>query len=173
VEEIFLEPEESALLDANLAAEEAATRERVFATYTEQRLWSGPFILPVGTIITSPYGIGRSYNGAPVSSFHSGTDFVADETTAIAAANAGRVAFAAALPIRGLSVIIDHGGGVFSGYHHLSSTSVVEGQDVAQGQQIGFAGDSGLATGPHLHWEITVRGVPVDPTLWTFEEVGP
>lgn len=173
VEAITLAPELSGLLDPNVAAQEAALRDAVYATYTQERLWSGPFVLPVNDVVTSPYGIGRSYNGGPVASFHSGTDFAADETTPIGAANAGRVAFASELPIRGLSVIIDHGAGVFSGYHHLSSTTVVEGQMVGQGDLIGYGGDSGLVTGPHLHWEILVRGVPVDATLWTLEEVGP
>jgi hypothetical protein len=173
-EQIYLSPEESALLDPALSQQEAVTRASIFAAFTPERIWSGPFIFPVsGAPISSPYGIGRSYNGAPVTDFHHGTDFPVDEGTPVRAANAGRVAFAGALPVRGNSVIIDHGDGVFSGYHHLSSAAVQVGQTVTQGQLIGYSGATGLATGPHLHWEIVVRGETVDPVFWTYDEVGP
>ncbi len=108
-----------------------------------------------------------------MTSFHHGTDFAVDEGTPIAASNSGRVAFADDLPIRGLSVILDHGGGVFTAYHHLSEASVVEGQFVSIGDLVGFVGSSGLATGPHLHWELVVGGVEVDPMLWTVGPIGP
>ena len=89
------------------------------------------------------------------------------------ASNTGRVAFAGDLPVRGTSVIIDHGGGVFSAYHHLQQAAVQHGQMVAVGDLVGYVGASGLATGPHLHWEIIVRGVEVDPVPWTYGEIGP
>lgn len=174
VEEIDLSPDESALLDPVLSQQEAAARASIFATFTPQRLWSGPFIFPVsGAVISSPYGIGRSYNGAPVTGFHHGADFAVDEGAPVIAANAGRVAFAGALPVRGNSVVIDHGDGVFSGYHHLIQISVQVGQSVSKGDLIGYSGATGLVTGPHLHWEIIVRGATVDPVFWTFDEVGP
>jgi len=174
VEQISLSPEESALLDPALSQQEASTRASVFGTFTPQRLWSGPFAFPVSaTTISSPYGIGRSYNGGPVTDFHHGADFPVDEGTPILAANSGRVAFAGALPIRGNSVIIDHGDGVFSGYHHLSSIATTVGATVTQGQLIAYSGATGLATGPHLHWEILVRGAAVDPVFWTYDEIGP
>lgn len=89
------------------------------------------------------------------------------------AAARGRVVFAAPLPIRGNSVIIDHGLGVLSGYHHLSEIAVAVGQQVNAGDVIGRVGATGLATGPHLHWEVIVRGVTVDPLVWTEREFGP
>ena len=173
VEEISLAPEELALFDPALAAKEHAIRAAVFATSSLERLWAGPFILPVPGSISSTYGVGRSYNGGPVGSFHHGTDFPRDEGTPVVAANSGRVAFAGALPQRGTSVMIDHGAGVFSGYHHLASTTVQEGQPVAMGERIGSVGATGIVTGPHLHWEVVVRGVEVDPVLWTEEDIGP
>ncbi len=172
VELIELAPEQSALLDPQLSQQEAAIRGAVYSLFTPEQLWSGPFLYPVSGAISSEYGIGRSYNGGPVTSFHRGTDFALDEGTPVAAANAGRVALSGELPIRGLSVIIDHGGGVFTAYHHLSETAVAEGQPVAKGDLVGFVGASGLATGPHLHWELVVGGVELDPVLWTGDEVG-
>jgi murein DD-endopeptidase MepM/ murein hydrolase activator NlpD len=77
------------------------------------------------------------------------------------------------MPIRGISVVIDHGAGVFSGYHHFSGLAVAPGKYVGQGELIGYSGMSGLATGPHLHWEIVVHGMSVDPVPWTQAAVGP
>ncbi len=173
VESITLAPDQSALLDPALSQQEAATREALYSRYTAEQLWGGVFLQPLPGPISSPYGIGRSYNGGPVTSFHHGTDFALDEGTPIAAANTGRVAFADEMPVRGVSVVLDHGGGVFTAYHHLSVASVVEGQLVAIGDLVGFVGASGLATGPHLHWELIVSGVEVDPMLWTLGLVGP
>ena len=173
VEYITVPPDQTGLLDPAVAQQEAAARAGVFAGFTGERLWSGPFVLPVQSYISSSYGIFRSYNGGPVASYHHGTDFPVDPGTPVAAGNAGRVVFAAALPVRGVSVIIDHGAGVFSGYHHLQSAAVGGGQTVSTGQIIGYSGASGLATGPHLHWEVIVHGQEVDPMQWTYAEIGP
>lgn len=173
VEYIYLPPESSALLTPELAQQEETIRANVFALFTPQKLWSGPFIYPVQAVIVSPYGIGRSYNGAPVSSYHHGVDLAGTEGDWVVASNSGRVAYAGPSPIRGDSVIIDHGVGVFSGYHHLSAMSVQAGQMVNKGDLIGAVGSTGLVTGPHLHWEIVVRGVEMDPIPWTLQDIGP
>jgi murein DD-endopeptidase MepM/ murein hydrolase activator NlpD len=90
----------------------------------------------------------------------------------------GTVVLAEPLDVRGQSVIIDHGLGVFSGFWHLSRIDVTVGQKVGKEQVIGLVGNTGLSTGPHLHWEMRVLGVPVDPFQWTqvvfpSEEAGP
>ena len=144
--------------------EELDIRASVFSRVTPTKLWSGPFILPVqGAPVTTAFGTARSYNGSPPTVHHSGTDFGVGLGTPVVASAAGRVAFAGMLTTRGLSVIIDHGLGVFTAYHHLSQTNVAEGQTVAQGQIVALSGMTGLATGPHLHWELIVGGQNVDP----------
>ena len=173
VENIDLPPESTALLTPELVQEEENARASVFALFTAQKLWAGPFMIPVNAVIVSPYGIRRSYNGGPVSGYHGGVDLAAEEGAWVAAANSGRVAFVGALPIRGNTVMIDHGAGVFSGYHHLSAIAVQEGQMVNKGDLVGAVGSTGMVTGPHLDWEIIVRGVEVDPIPWTLEEKGP
>ena len=174
IEYITLPPDQSGLLGADVGAQEEALRQQMFATSAPERMWAGAFAYPVaGGVISSPYGQQRSYNGGPVSGFHHGADFGADEGTAVSASAAGRVAFVGAMPIRGNSVVIDHGGGVFSGYHHLSSVAVTVGQAVSRGSLAGYSGMSGLATGPHLHWEVVVHGTSVDPVFWTYAEIGP
>jgi murein DD-endopeptidase MepM/ murein hydrolase activator NlpD len=148
-------------------------RAGIYANESPTKLWSGPFVIPAPGPITTAFGTARGYNGGPIGEHHSGTDIGADEGTPVVAAAAGRVVFAGMLTTRGLSVIIDHGLGVFTAYHHLSSFSVAEGQDVQQGQVIAAVGMTGLATGPHLHWELVVGGQNVDPVYWTYQGVAP
>jgi murein DD-endopeptidase MepM/ murein hydrolase activator NlpD len=170
---IQLEPEQSQLLtDPAAIEEERQLLASIYAVVTPARLWSGPFVLPAVGALGDTFGIRRSFNGGPFS-HHTGLDILAGEGAPVVASNSGRVAFADELHLRGGSVIIDHGAGVFSGYHHLSQILVTAEQDVAQGEVIGAVGGTGLATAPHLHWEIVVHGVRVDPLPWTQAEIGP
>lgn len=155
------------------AQKELDLRAAIYANESPEKLWNGPFILPVQAVITTAFGTARSYNNGPVSTNHSGTDFAVDTGTPVAAAAAGRVVFAGMMTTRGLSVIIDHGLGVFTAYHHLGQLNVTEGQMVTQGEIVALSGMTGLATGPHLHWELVVGGENVDPVYWTFEGVAP
>ncbi len=155
-------PGAPALDDEERAREDALLAE-TYATFTPGKLWSGRWRMPTEGPISSQFGERRSFNDGPVSANHGGADFAAPEGTPVTAANSGRVALARQLAIRGNMVIIDHGGGVFSGYAHLSAFAVAEGQTVEKGQLIAFVGNSGLSTAPHLHWEIAVHGVFVDP----------
>lgn len=173
VEYVQLDPAVAALLDPAIVQEEIEHRAAIYAAFTPEKLWSGPFLLPVQGPITGVYGAGRSYNGGPVTDYHRGTDITAEEGTPVVAANTGRVAFVGDLSVRGRSVILDHGAGVFSAYHHLAEVAVVQGQLINKGDLVGTVGHTGLAEGPHLHWEIVVRGVEVDALLWTQAEYGP
>jgi murein DD-endopeptidase MepM/ murein hydrolase activator NlpD len=67
--------------------------------------------------------------------------------------------------LRGGIIIVDHGRGVMTGYYHLSERLVNAGDAVAAGQPIGSVGSTGLSSGPHLHWDLRIMGVPVDPCL--------
>lgn len=166
-EYITLPPGQAEGISPEAVQQENSIRAATFAVQSPVKLWSGPLALPIAGPISAVYGEGRSYNGGPVSSRHSGTDFAADEGAPIGAAAPGRVAYAGYMATRGNSVIVDHGMGVFTGYHHMSRIDVVQGQDVVTGQQLGAVGMTGLATGPHLHWELIVGGVVVDAMLWT------
>jgi murein DD-endopeptidase MepM/ murein hydrolase activator NlpD len=77
------------------------------------------------------------------------------------------VVLAEPLFVRGNAVVLDHGRGVFTGYWHLQKLEVKAGDRVVAGQMLGEVGSTGLSTGPHLHWEMRVRGVAVDPLQWT------
>ncbi len=96
--------------------------------------------------------------------FHSGIDIPAATGTIVGAAHAGRVAYADFLPGGwGLLVSVDHGSGVRTLYAHLSQIDVKVGERVSAGEQVGVVGATGHATGPHLHFEVRLRGAAVDP----------
>lgn len=117
-------------------------------------------------IVTSPYGERRVFlysDGSKAASVHYGIDMAAPLGAPISAAGKGRVVFAGSWILTGNTVVIEHLPGVYSMYFHLSELLVKAGEMVEQGQEIGKVGMTGLATGPHLHWEITVAGVPVSP----------
>jgi murein DD-endopeptidase MepM/ murein hydrolase activator NlpD len=94
---------------------------------------------------------------------HTGIDFGASSGTPIRAAADGVVVSAGPLGGYGNATVIDHGNGLATLYGHQSSIVVAPGQRVSRGQVIGYVGCTGLCTGPHLHFEVRVRGTPVDP----------
>ena len=166
IENIILDATTAALLSQDIIQAELAKRASIYSGYTAQKLWSGPFRRPNPGPLSSLYGEGRSYNGSPATDYHRGNDFAGDAGSSVTAAAAGRVAFTGLLQVRGNSVMLDHGAGVFTAYHHLSRIDVSDGQTVTPGQQVGLLGATGLVTGPHLHWEVIIRGVEVDGLLW-------
>ncbi|MCA9829249.1 MAG: M23 family metallopeptidase [Dehalococcoidia bacterium] len=157
------------LLDPATTGREEGFLKTIYSVYTPQKLWKSEeaWRLPVNGILTTRFGEVRSYNGSEPSGHHSGTDIGADAGDPVLATNSGRVAMARQLELRGNMVIIDHGGGLFSGYAHMRSFSVAEGQMVAAGETVGEVGTSGLSTGAHLHWEMSAGGVLVDALRFT------
>jgi murein DD-endopeptidase MepM/ murein hydrolase activator NlpD len=166
---VVVSSERQGLLAADIVEAERRKVNAAYAGVSEEQLWAGTFGLPLaGEIrVTAPFGQRRSYNGGPVASYHSGQDLGADKGVPVLAPITGTVALAEPLKVRGRAVIIDHGLGVFTGFWHLSQIDVSVGQTVRRGEVIGLVGNSGLSTGPHLHWEMRVLSVPVDPFQWT------
>jgi murein DD-endopeptidase MepM/ murein hydrolase activator NlpD len=115
---------------------------------------------------TSPYGTRRTYGRSSTISAHEGEDFSAPAGSAVTAPAAGVVVLAEPLFVRGNAVILDHGHGVFTGYWHLQEIDVRPGERVEPGDPLGRVGSTGLSTGAHLHWEMRVNGVAVDPLQW-------
>jgi murein DD-endopeptidase MepM/ murein hydrolase activator NlpD len=137
---------------------------------TPVKQWSGQFKYPVEAAFQncfpSRFGERRSFNGSGYVYFHSGLDFCGDIGNPIYAPAAGTVVFAGPLTVRGNATLIDHGWGVYSAYFHQSKFEVKVGDHVQPGQEIGLIGNTGRVTGPHLHWEIIVGDVQVDPMDW-------
>jgi len=149
-----------------------AERERLYALWgvvSGPPRWTEPFQFPIaeGFPRTSPYGTRRSYNGGPVSSFHAGSDWGAPQGTPILAPAPGVVMLAEPLFVRGGAVIIDHGAGAYSNFWHMSQIDVKPGDEVQTGDQLGLVGTTGLSTAAHLHWEIRINQVAVNPLQWT------
>ena len=117
---------------------------------------SGGWIWPVSGTLTSPFGYrwGR---------MHEGIDISVPEGTPVRAAKPGTVILAAYTGGYGNYTCVDHGGGLSSCYAHQSSFAVSSGDQVDQGEVIGYSGNTGSSTGPHLHFEIRVNGSAVDP----------
>lgn len=162
------------LLQAELVAQEQEMMVTLWSRITPQPLWQGPFRYPVaGTSprVTSAFGTRRTYNDSPELSFHGGADFGGGVGTPIYAPAPGKVVLAQPLTVRGQAVLIDHGLGLFSGYWHQSEIMVVEGQEVQAGEIIGLIGNTGLSTGPHLHWELRLNGIAVNPLQWVKETI--
>ncbi len=140
-----------------------ADAERVNAAYRSAeaaRRWSS-FIRP------APYpggnfGSRRVYNGK-TTGVHSGLDVAAPKGAPVAASADGRVALAGDLYFSGGTVLLDHGGGLFTQYIHLSRVDVRDGDVIAKGTVVGLVGATGRATGPHLHWAARLNGARVNP----------
>jgi murein DD-endopeptidase MepM/ murein hydrolase activator NlpD len=129
------------------------TPERLFTT----------FMLPMRSALLSEFGGIRNYNNDRLTGRHTGTDYYAVTGEPAVAAADGRVIFTGRLPIHGNHIIVDHGWGILTAYSHLSEILVVPGQLVRQGQKIGLVGATGRVQGSHLHFEVIVNGVWVDP----------
>jgi murein DD-endopeptidase MepM/ murein hydrolase activator NlpD len=140
-----------------------------------EKYWQGMFQLPVDSnqyCVRSKYGNRRTYNSGALNGFHSGIDFgICSEMHPfdIYAPADGVVVFADITTVRGNATIIDHGHGVYSGLYHQEEIYVSAGDHVTTGQLIGKIGDTGRVTGPHLHWEVWVNGIQVNPTQWLNE----
>jgi murein DD-endopeptidase MepM/ murein hydrolase activator NlpD len=168
-ENLNLTPEVSTLLDPELVREEYLFVSSIMSGFTEEQYWSSLFLLPTVDDVTSGYGTIRSYNNGPPSSYHAGVDFGGPVGTPIYAPANGVVVEARPLEVRGNVILVDHGMGVYSGFFHLSEILVEPDQAVAAGQEIGRMGSTGLSTASHLHWEMWVNGVQVDPLQWVRE----
>ena len=108
----------------------------------------------------------RYTNNETSTSMHNGIDYGVPEGTEVSSCAAGKVVMAENRISTGLSIVIEHLPGLYSVYYHLSSLNVKEGQIVKQGELIGLSGKTGLATGPHLHWEVRLNALPVSPEVF-------
>ena len=166
---------EQALVDGflyvsrDLRAQAAAERAALAAASGPDRLWDGVFLQLPNSRSTSIFGVRRTYriDGRDLDTqVHQGYDLASTARAPIPAAADGKVVFSGPLTLYGETVVIDHGQGLLTLYGHCSSLDVEVGQDVARGDIVGRTGETGLAGGDHLHFEVIVGGVPVTPLQW-------
>ena len=151
--------------------ESIRTLER-FLGRASRVLASLPSRWPVRGPVNSDFGQRRS-PWAPNSEFHSGIDIGAAIGTPVKAPAPGTVVFAGQHAEYGITVVIDHGNDTKSLYGHLSRLNVTTDQAVQRGDTVAFTGNTGRSSGPHLHYEIQVKGQPVNPHSYIWEEPGP
>jgi murein DD-endopeptidase MepM/ murein hydrolase activator NlpD len=157
------------LLDPQVNQEERAALDEILSGFSGTQYWEEPLQLPIRARLVSLFGARRNFNRGTLMTYHSGVDMSVPVGTPVKAAAPGRVAATQAFPVRGNVIILDHGRGVFTVYCHLSKYNVQVGQLVNVGDIIGYTGNTGRILGPHLHWELAVGGVTVDPLPWTKE----
>ena len=141
---------------------ERAQLEKLWETWTPDKLWEGAFAAPVPQPANSAFGTRSILNGEPRSP-HGGADFPSPAGTPIKAPNAGRVVLAEALYFTGNTVVVDHGLGLYSLFAHMTEMNVHAGDAVKIGEILGTVGSTGRVTGPHLHWAVRLNGARVDP----------
>ncbi len=148
--------------------EQAVRYQAILSTvHPEAAYLSGGFVRPVASRRqTSMFGMRRRYlyaDGSVDVTMHSGIDFGCPAGTPVVAAGDGLIVMAEDRIVTGKTVIIEHLPGTYTIYMHLSSIEVPVGTRIGRGELIGAVGMTGLATGPHLHWEFRVMGVACDP----------
>lgn len=170
-----LSEEKRALLRQPNALRDGRRLMQAVRTFTNTALWRGPFRPPVAPPALPTFGGREAYvGGSPVemmmdggtSEQHRGVDYPVAAGQLVQAPAAGNVVMAEALLLTGNTVVIDHGQGLVSMLCHLQDQLDVRAGDVVQaGTRLGAAGDSGIATFPHVHWAVYLFGIPVDPNV--------
>lgn len=153
--------EDSQEIQRALGAEDARRRLNP-GGYRALPAWSGHLYKPANGPITSGFG-NRYHPILHYSRMHTGIDIGAAYGSPVYAAESGEVFHAGGRGGYGRCIILLHGGGMSTLYGHLSQVHVQQGQTVARGQLIGAVGNTGLSTGPHLHFEVRRNGVPINP----------
>lgn len=161
VDRRFTEPL-SAETQARIARENRLAAQIGRNAHDSPPMWSAPFRRPRESRVTSRFGTGRMFNGT-VASRHLGVDYQGAPGSPVFAANRGVVALVDTFFLAGRVVYVDHGGGVVTGYFHLTKPLVARGDTVERGQQIGTVGATGRVTGPHLHWSARYGALTVNP----------
>lgn len=127
------------------------------------------FISPAAGQLGGRFGVRRFFNGEPRAP-HAGLDVAVASGTPVRASAQGKVLAVGDYFFNGKTVFIDHGNGLLTMYCHLERIDVQTGEAVSKGQPLGLSGQTGRATGPHLHWSVVLNGAMVDPELFIAEE---
>lgn len=154
------------------AQREAARIKEIYSRRTPERFFSGGFRTPLAGRVSAQFGERRMFNGVSKAP-HGGLDIAAHAGRRVRAPAGGLVVLAEELYYSGLTVILDHGYGLFSFYGHLSKLKVRTGSLVERGQVVGLVGATGRVTGPHLHWTVRFGSARVDPYSLTALDFSP
>ena len=156
-------------INRTLRKENSASLKELCQSPIKEKLWDGPWLRMKKAATMAGFGDERIYyykNKAVDRQRHLGVDLASFARSPVQASNTGEVIFAKDLGIYGLTIVIDHGQGLFTMYGHLSSIDVAVDQAINKGDIIGVSGATGLAMGDHLHFGFLVHGIPVNPVEW-------
>lgn len=144
---------------------ELAEQTRAYQQFSDRQPSNLLFDRPVAGPLSSPFGLRRFFNGEERNP-HSGLDFAASRGTPIKAPAAGKVILIGDYFFNGKTVFVDHGQGLISMFCHLSEIGVKLGDELPRGGVLGKVGATGRATGPHLHWNVSLNDARVDPAIF-------
>ncbi len=144
---------------------ELAEQSRAYRQFSPRQPSNLLFDRPVEGPLSSPFGLRRFFNGEERNP-HSGLDFAARQGSPIKAPAAGRVILIGDYFFNGKTLFLDHGQGLISMFCHLSAIEAKLGQEVPRGGLLGKVGASGRATGPHLHWNVSLNDARIDPAIF-------
>ena len=156
-------------LDLTRINQEKKQMGRVFTSWRAQEEDLSPFIKPVQGPYSSPFGLRRFFNQQPRKP-HSGVDIAAPTGTDIIAPADGIIGSRGNYFFNGKTILIDHGQGLVSMFCHMNTINVKLGQLIKRGEVVGTVGQTGRATGPHLHWSLSLNNSRIDPILFLSEE---
>lgn len=159
-EQVTPNPRNLARIERELAEQTAAYQQ--FSPRQPSNLL---FDRPVNGPLSSPFGLRRFFNNQERNP-HSGLDFAVPQGTPVKSPAAGRVILVGDYFFNGQTVFVDHGQGLISMFCHLSKIHVRVGQELARGEVLGQVGATGRATGPHLHWNVSLNDARVDPAIF-------
>ena len=144
---------------------EIAAHKRHYRALDDTQSPDLSFISPANGRLSGRFGARRIFNGqarAP----HSGLDFAAPRGALVRSAGKGQVLAVADYFFNGKTVFVDHGRGLISMYCHLQKITVAQGQSLDRGEPLGLVGNTGRASGPHLHWSVALNGAMINPELF-------
>ncbi|MNF28058.1 Murein DD-endopeptidase MepM [compost metagenome] len=152
---------------ANLARieRELAVQTDAYRQFSPRQPSNLLFDKPVSGPLSSPFGLRRFFNGEERNP-HSGLDFAVPAGTPVKAPASGKVILVGDYFFNGKTVFVDHGQGLISMFCHLSQIGVKVGDELARGAVLGKVGATGRATGPHLHWNVSLNDARVDPSIF-------
>lgn len=163
---ITLTPQKQKLQkDTRQLEKEVVLIEKAYAAFTQEQQFDTSFSKPANGPVSSPFGSQRMYNGQVVWT-HNGTDIAAAAGSPVRCPAAGTVILSERFRTHGNTVMLDHGAGVVTIYCHMSEIKVSTGQQLQPGDLLGYVGQTGISSGPHLHWGMSVHGVRVNPMFW-------
>jgi len=160
-----LPPAKKSLTKGSIMVDEWAIIEEVLLKESPLKLWEGKFLKPVPGITTMAFGV-REYINNKYRNRHRGWDLRSPIGTKVKVPNNGKVVLTDKFKAFGGTVVVDHGQGVFSLFFHLSKIFVKAGNYLNKGDILGLTGNTGISSGPHLHWGLSVHNVRVEPKSW-------